>query len=75
MSNVFGQFLRRRRVVLDISLREAAAHMGVTNVAWSQVERGVREPFDRTYWPRLATLFQCDEAVFESLVDDSQKEA
>jgi transcriptional regulator with XRE-family HTH domain len=52
-ANSFGRYLRRHRVAARLSLREAAAALGVSHVYLGEVERGVRPPLQRKWWPRL----------------------
>lgn len=53
--NDFGIFLRRRRVEAKVSLNKLARAIGISPVYLSEVERGVRGPLDRKYWPTLLT--------------------
>lgn len=39
-----GSFIRAQRVAAHVSLRQLAAHAGVSNPYLSQIERGLRKP-------------------------------
>lgn len=51
--SIFGAYLRRERVTAGLSLRTVADAVGVTHVYLGEVERGVRGPMDKKWWPAL----------------------
>jgi transcriptional regulator with XRE-family HTH domain len=42
-----GEFIRRQRAMHDISMRQLADLVGISNPYLSQIERGLREPSER----------------------------
>ncbi|WP_224364881.1 helix-turn-helix domain-containing protein [Hyalangium versicolor] len=51
--SLFGNYIRQRRVEAGLSLRTVADLVGVTHVYLGEVERGVRGPLDKKWWPGL----------------------
>ena len=49
----FGRYLRRERTVSRLSLRSLAKRLGMSHVFLSDVERGLRPPFNEKWWPKL----------------------
>ena len=42
-----GEFIRRQREINELSMRQLARMVGISNPYLSQIERGLREPSDR----------------------------
>jgi transcriptional regulator with XRE-family HTH domain len=51
--SIFGAYIRHERVKAKLSLRTVADAVGVTHVYLGEVERGVRGPMDKKWWPAL----------------------
>lgn len=45
--STFGQFVRRQRELQDLTMRQLADLVGISNPYLSQIERGLREPSER----------------------------
>jgi transcriptional regulator with XRE-family HTH domain len=43
----FGEFIRHQREVQDLTMRQLADLVGISNPYLSQIERGLREPSER----------------------------
>jgi len=52
----FGSYIREKRVEEDVSMRQAAKHIGVSHVYLSKVERGKVGPLAEKYWDDLLEL-------------------
>lgn len=53
VAHEFGRYIRRQRVVAQISLRAAARALSVSAVYLGEVERGVRPPLKVEHWDAL----------------------
>jgi transcriptional regulator with XRE-family HTH domain len=51
--NLFGQYIRQRRVEAELSLRFVADQLGISHVYLGEVERGVRPPLKKEHWAKL----------------------
>jgi transcriptional regulator with XRE-family HTH domain len=47
MSSPLGEFIRRQRELQDLSMRQLADLVGISNPYLSQIERGLREPSEK----------------------------
>ena len=56
VAHEFGRYIRRQRVVAQISLRAAARALGVSAVYLGEVERGVRPPLKVEHWDALIRI-------------------
>jgi transcriptional regulator with XRE-family HTH domain len=45
--STFGQFIRNQREMHDLTMRQLADMVGISNPYLSQIERGLREPSER----------------------------
>ena len=45
--STFGQFIRHQRELQDLTMRQLADLVGISNPYLSQIERGLREPSER----------------------------
>ena len=45
--STFGQFIRHQREMQDLTMRQLADPVGISNPYLSQIERGLREPSER----------------------------
>lgn len=71
--NVFGTYLRERRVEADVSLRSAAKKIGISAVYLGEVERGVRPPIKKKHWKRLlAAVPTLDRKALERRAADAR---
>lgn len=50
---LFGEYLRRKRVEAKLSLRALAHHLGISFTYLGEVERGECGALDRGYWPLI----------------------
>jgi transcriptional regulator with XRE-family HTH domain len=47
MTSPLGEFIRRQREVQELSMRQLADLVGISNPYLSQIERGLREPSEK----------------------------
>jgi transcriptional regulator with XRE-family HTH domain len=47
MTSSLGEFIRRQRELQELSMRQLANLVGISNPYLSQIERGLREPSER----------------------------
>jgi transcriptional regulator with XRE-family HTH domain len=47
MTSSMGEFIRRQRELQELSMRQLADLVGISNPYLSQIERGLREPSER----------------------------
>jgi transcriptional regulator with XRE-family HTH domain len=47
MSSPLGEFIRRQRELQELSMRQLADLVGISNPYLSQIERGLREPSEK----------------------------
>ena len=52
----FGIYLRQRRTAAGKSLREVAAHLGISHVYLGEVERGRRRKLHEHHWDALIEI-------------------
>ena len=52
----FGVYLRQRRTAAGRSLREVAAHLGISHVYLGEVERGRRRTLQEHHWDALVEI-------------------
>ena len=52
----FGIYLRQRRTAAGKSLREVAAHLGISHVYLGEVERGRRRTLQEHHWDALVEI-------------------
>lgn len=54
----FGDMIRRRRMDLNISVRDLARKIGVSHVFLGEVERGTRPTIGEAHWNALSLALQ-----------------
>ena len=47
MTSPMGEFIRRQRELQELSMRQLAELVGISNPYLSQIERGLREPSEK----------------------------
>src|SRR4051794_32375263 len=47
MTSPLGEFIRRQRQLQELSMRQLADSVGISNPYLSQIERGLREPSEK----------------------------
>lgn len=60
-----GDFIRRQRELQDLSLRQLADLVGISNPYLSQIERGLREPSERVVDAIARTLEVSADTLYE----------
>lgn len=68
----FGRLMRKRRKVLDLSLRDLSKQVGCSHVWLGEVERGRRRALAPQYWPDLAVALQVSEKELKEAAAMSQ---
>lgn len=69
--NIFGQFLREKRLSLGISLKAMAFDLGISSSYLSDIERGVRGPIRRLFEKHAESL-RVDLDVLEAIAAQSR---
>jgi transcriptional regulator with XRE-family HTH domain len=64
-SSPLGEFIRRQRELQDLSMRQLADLVGISNPYLSQIERGLRDPSERVLDAIARNLELSAEAVHE----------
>jgi transcriptional regulator with XRE-family HTH domain len=65
MSSPLGGFIRRQRELQELSMRQLADLVGISNPYLSQIERGLREPSERVLEAIAENLELSAEALHE----------
>ena len=76
VSSPLGEYIRRQRELSELSLRQFAGLVGISNPYLSQIERGLREPSERVLEGIAKTLQISVEALREQAglrVDDEEE--
>jgi transcriptional regulator with XRE-family HTH domain len=60
-----GEFIRRQRELHELSMRELAKTVGISNPYLSQIEHGLREPSERVLEAIARSLELSTEALYE----------
>jgi transcriptional regulator with XRE-family HTH domain len=63
---VLGAIIRRQREVAELSMRQLAASVGISNPYLSQIERGLRTPSDQVLTAIAESLQTSAEALYEA---------
>jgi transcriptional regulator with XRE-family HTH domain len=63
MTSPLGEFIRRQRELQELSMRQLADLVGISNPYLSQIERGLREPSDKVLEAIAENLQLSAEAV------------
>jgi transcriptional regulator with XRE-family HTH domain len=69
-----GEIIRRQRELSELSMRQFAQMVGISNPYLSQIERGLREPSDRVVEAIAKSLETSAETLYEQagLHDDEE---
>jgi transcriptional regulator with XRE-family HTH domain len=70
-----GEFIRRQRELSELSMRQLAAIVGISNPYLSQIERGLREPSEKVLDAIARGLDLSTEALYEQAGLDADDEA
>ena len=60
-----GEIIRQQRELSEMSMRQFAAMVGISNPYLSQIERGLREPSERVVEAIARSLEMSAEALYE----------
>jgi transcriptional regulator with XRE-family HTH domain len=65
MTSPLGEFIRRQRELQELSMRQLADLVGISNPYLSQIERGLREPSEKVLDAIAQNLEMSAEALYE----------
>jgi transcriptional regulator with XRE-family HTH domain len=65
MTSPLGDFIRRQRELQELSMRQLADLVGISNPYLSQIERGLREPSEKVLEAIAANLQLSADVLFE----------
>jgi transcriptional regulator with XRE-family HTH domain len=65
MTSPLGDFIRRQRELQELSMRQLADLVGISNPYLSQIERGLREPSEKVIEAIAENLELSAEVLFE----------
>jgi transcriptional regulator with XRE-family HTH domain len=65
MASPLGGFIRRQRELQELSMRQLADLVGISNPYLSQIERGLREPSEKVLDAIAQNLELSAEALYE----------
>jgi transcriptional regulator with XRE-family HTH domain len=65
MTSPLGEFIRRQRELQDLSMRQLADLVGISNPYLSQIERGLRDPSERVLDAIARNLELSAETLYE----------
>jgi transcriptional regulator with XRE-family HTH domain len=65
MTSPLGEFIRRQRELQELSMRQLADLVGISNPYLSQIERGLREPSEKVLEAIAENLELSADALFE----------
>jgi transcriptional regulator with XRE-family HTH domain len=65
MSGPLGEFIRRQRELQELSMRQLADLVGISNPYLSQIERGLREPSEKVLEAIAENLHLSADALVE----------
>jgi transcriptional regulator with XRE-family HTH domain len=68
MTSPLGEFIRRQRELQELSMRQLADLVGISNPYLSQIERGLREPSDKVLEAIAENLQLSADAVSQHAV-------
>jgi transcriptional regulator with XRE-family HTH domain len=63
--STLGEIIRRQRELTEMSMRQFAGMVGISNPYMSQIERGLREPSERVLADIARNLDLSAEALYE----------
>ena len=73
--STFGQFIRNQREMHDLTMRQLADLVGISNPYLSQIERGLREPSEKVIEAIAETLHTSADALYaQAGLDDVDPE-
>jgi transcriptional regulator with XRE-family HTH domain len=64
-SSPLGEFIRQQRELSELSMRQFASMVGISNPYLSQIERGLREPSDKVLESIAERLQLSADALYE----------
>src|SRR2546423_12831608 len=65
MTSPLGEFIRRQRELQELSMRQLADLVGISNPYLSQIERGLREPSEKVLEGIAQNLHLSADAISE----------
>jgi transcriptional regulator with XRE-family HTH domain len=65
MTSPLGEFIRRQRELQELSMRQLADLVGISNPYLSQIERGLRDPSEKVLDAIAQNLELSAEALYE----------
>jgi transcriptional regulator with XRE-family HTH domain len=65
MTSPLGEYIRRQRELQDLSMRQLADLVGISNPYLSQIERGLREPSEKVVEAIAENLQLSADVLFE----------
>jgi transcriptional regulator with XRE-family HTH domain len=65
MTSPLGEFIRRQRELQELSMRQLADLVGISNPYLSQIERGLREPSEKVVEAIAENLHLSADVLFE----------
>ena len=65
MTSPLGEFIRRQRELQELSMRQLADLVGISNPYLSQIERGLREPSEKVLDAIAQNLQLSADALYE----------
>ena len=71
-----GEIIRRQRELNELSMRQFASMVGISNPYLSQIERGLRAPSERVVESIARSLRMSAEALYEQagILDEEERE-
>jgi transcriptional regulator with XRE-family HTH domain len=71
-----GEIIRRQRELNELSMRQFASMVGISNPYLSQIERGLRAPSERVVESIARSLRMSAEALYEQagVLDEEERE-
>jgi transcriptional regulator with XRE-family HTH domain len=66
MTSPLGEFIRHQRELQDLSMRQLADLVGISNPYLSQIERGLREPSERVLEAIARSLETSTDELYET---------
>jgi transcriptional regulator with XRE-family HTH domain len=74
MTSPMGEFIRRQRELQELSMRQLADLVGISNPYLSQIERGLREPSEKVLEAIAQNLQLSADALHEHGARDADEE-
>src|SRR3954471_23331226 len=73
MTSPLGEFIRRQRELQELSMRQLADLVGISNPYLSQIERGLRDPSERVLEAIAQNLEMSAETLKRHKARDSEE--